>query len=204
MSETPTEPTLTPQELRTRAREVAFQAIYAMDTPHVLLEEALQDALGAEEFGPELSEYIQRVIVGTQERLEHIDSLIAARLAKGWDLHRIAKVDRAVLRFALGELLCIEEMPPKVTINEAVNLAKNFGDKDSPRFVNGVLGRALEETPKVEWDPSRYKSFLVEPTTSPAPAEPEVQVEEGSPEHQELMKAGGWVIRREPDSAEAP
>lgn len=195
--ESPEPSQLSPVELRRTARQVALQTLYAIDTDGVEFEQALQDGLKREAFTPELSDYIERVVRYFHENFEVIDGLVAPLLAKGWDMDRISKVDRAVLRLATTELLAIEEMPPKVTINEAVTLARDFGDKDSPRFINGVLGKLLPLTPKSEFDRSKFKSLLDE-ATALQQEEPDAETElvvEGSPAHEELMKAKGWILK---------
>ncbi|HXV28668.1 MAG TPA: transcription antitermination factor NusB, partial [bacterium] len=79
----------------------------------------------------------------TQGTLEHRDALdqIIGRNTENWDLHRMATIDRNILRFATYELLYRGDIPPKVTINEAVNIAKKYSKEDSGKFVNGVLDK---------------------------------------------------------------
>ena len=72
-----------------------------------------------------------------------IDDVIA-RYADNWEIHRMATVDRNILRLATYELLFVDEIPPKVSINEAVDLAKKFGDVESSRFVNGILDKIIK------------------------------------------------------------
>ena len=101
------------------------------------------------EFGPGLeAEYpfVERLVKGTVERLATIDKIIG-KAAPEWPIEQITAVDRAVLRLGLCELLFgnHEEVPPKVAINEAIELAKSFGGESSGRFVNGVLGTVYRE-----------------------------------------------------------
>ena len=84
------------------------------------------------------------LIRGTVEHRDECDEVIKKH-AKNWDLHRIATVDRNVMRLAIYEMLYREDIPPVVSINEAVELAKRFGDKDSRAFVNGILDRIATE-----------------------------------------------------------
>jgi N utilization substance protein B len=101
------------------------------------------------------------------------------------------------LILAAYELLHLPEMPPKVTIDEAVSLAKRFGSADSGKFVNGVLGSLLKATPKQSWQPHAGESVFDE-QEEPI-EEPEVEViEEGTPLHDEVVKAGAWTIRARP------
>ncbi len=192
------QPLKSPQELRAAARQVALQTLYALDTDGVEFEDALSDALAREPFTPELIDYIQRVVSDFHHHATEIDAVIIPLLSKGWDYSRISKVDRAVLRLGSAELRAIDEMPPKVTISEAVNLAKDFGDKQSPAFVNAVLGKVLASSPKAQWDREREKSLLDDAIARDFAIAEENELElirEGSPEHDELMKAKGWILK---------
>jgi N utilization substance protein B len=84
------------------------------------------------------------LIRGTLEHREEADALIM-KLAKNWELHRIAAVDRNILRLAIYEMLHREDIPPIVSINEAVDVAKKFSTQDSGKFVNGILDKVKGE-----------------------------------------------------------
>lgn len=106
-------------------------------------------ARNKKEFGPGLDEeypFIDRLVSGTVENLPKIDTIIE-KAAPEWPIDQITSVDRAVLRMGLYELLLgsREEVPPKVAINEAIELAKSFGGESSGKFVNGVLGTVYRE-----------------------------------------------------------
>lgn len=101
------------------------------------------------EFGPGLEEeyeFIDRLVQGTIENIAKIDTIIE-KAAPAWPIEQITAVDRAVLRLGLYELLfgSRDEVPPKVAINEAIELAKVFGGDSSGKFVNGVLGTVYRE-----------------------------------------------------------
>lgn len=101
------------------------------------------------EFGPGLEEerpFIERLVSGTAEHIAEIDNVIE-KAAPEWPISQITAVDRAVLRLGLYELLfgVHEEVPPKVAINEAIELAKSFSGESSGKFVNGVLGTVYRE-----------------------------------------------------------
>jgi N utilization substance protein B len=89
--------------------------------------------------------FARSLIDGTLAHLEAIDEHIRKH-ARNWAFERIAKVDLAILRIAIFELLYSQDTPPVVVINEAVNLAKTFSDADSKRFVNGILDKIKEQT----------------------------------------------------------
>lgn len=184
---------------RRLARESAFQALYEIDTAETEVDEAIQSATNREPFVPEAIEYIESLVKGTVEQLEVIDEQISALLSKNWDLSRIAKVDRAILRMAFFELDHIESMPPKVTISEAVIMAKKFGSEESGRFVNGVLGKYLPSSAKAVWAPSKVGTSTLSEDDEQTPQPIEVDhmdVEEGSEEH-ELLRKGGWLLKRD-------
>lgn len=101
------------------------------------------------EFGPGLDEehpFIERIVKGTAEHISAIDDIMG-KAAPEWPIEQITAIDRSVLRLGLYELLFgnHEEVPPKVAINEAIELAKSFGGESSGRFVNGVLGTVYRE-----------------------------------------------------------
>lgn len=132
------------------ARSIAMQALFEWDF-NGKKPEALADivARNKHEFGPGLDEeypFIDRLIAGTVEHLPKIDQIIT-QAAPEWPIEQITSADRAVLRLGLYELLFGDhaEVPPKVAINEAIELAKSFGGESSGRFVNGVLGTVYRE-----------------------------------------------------------
>lgn len=127
-----------------RARSVALQALYEIDCTDHLPGEVITVRLHAErEASQPLSEasekFMHRLVSGVLEHRERLDELIR-RHAPEWPLSQMAIIDRNVLRIAIYELIVTNETPPKVAINEAVELAKLYGSDSSPRFVNGVLG----------------------------------------------------------------
>ena len=135
---------------RRRAREEALQILYRLDInpgdPETALEE-LKDCLDEAALH---SEFSRDLVFGTFERMEEIDGHIREASLK-WDIHRMAVVDRNVLRLATYEMLAHTETPPRVIINEAIEMAKGFGGEESGTFVNGVLDRIrhnLEKEPE--------------------------------------------------------
>lgn len=147
-----------------RARVLALQALFEIDsTRHpadVVLYERMEAArssnaptddedasLGPDQapLGDEGTQFLLWLVAGVLSYRERLDSLIH-RFAPEWPVDQLAIVDRSILRLALYELgAAASDTPPKVVINEAVELAKGYGSDSSPRFVNGVLGAALEE-----------------------------------------------------------
>jgi len=129
---------------RRRAREVALQLLFERDmNPDAnwsLDLQFLEQQLGK----GELRGFALRLVEGVLEKRSELDRTIE-RAAQNWRLSRISPVDRNILRLACYELLHGSE-PPKVAINEAIELAKRYGTADSPRFVNGVLDRIYNES----------------------------------------------------------
>jgi N utilization substance protein B len=89
-------------------------------------------------------EFIQRLVKGVNEKLAELDSILQP-IAPEWPIPQIARMDRVVLRIGAWELLYGKDVPPKVVINEAVELAKGFGGENSSKFINGVLGTVLRQ-----------------------------------------------------------
>ena len=130
---------------RRKAREVALQFLYQLD-----LREEADPAPHAVEFWSRHSleddarEFAEELVRGTMAARTEIDETIA-RCTEHWDLARMAVVDRNVLRLAVYELGWRAETPPKVVINEAIEIAKKFGTQESSRFINGILDRVHRE-----------------------------------------------------------
>jgi tRNA nucleotidyltransferase (CCA-adding enzyme) len=132
---------------RRKARELTLQILYQMDIRGTPVEEALKVAFSRYRFRPEVKEFAERLIRGTSQLFLLIDFLIK-KYAKNWSLERMATVDRNILRFTIYELLFLENVPPIVSINEAVEIAKRYGTIDSGKFVNGILDKIrLERGP---------------------------------------------------------
>ena len=132
------------------ARSIAMQSLFEWDF-HGKDEKLLPKIIerNKKEFGPGLDEeygFIDRLISETITHLPKIDEIIE-KAAPEWPIEQITSVDRAVLRLGLYELLfgSREEVPPKVAINESIELAKSFGGESSGKFVNGVLGTVYRE-----------------------------------------------------------
>jgi transcription antitermination protein NusB len=121
------------------AREKALQALFQVDVGQVNAEEALHNVIQKEK----ADEYLKQLLFGTVNHLQEIDEVIKQHLEK-WSFDRLAKVDRNILRLAVYEMKYIEDVPVNVSINEAVELAKIFGDERSNKFVNGVLSKVKE------------------------------------------------------------
>ncbi|MGD0355051.1 MAG: transcription antitermination factor NusB [Dehalococcoidia bacterium] len=133
--------------LRHRARIIALQALFelefAANSPDTILERTVKE----QEFKGEAADFAALLLHGVVDNRQLLDSTIA-RYAPTFPVDQLAPMDRNILRLALFEILVNKKTPPKVAINEAVELAKEFSADTSPKFVNGVLGSVISELPK--------------------------------------------------------
>lgn len=131
---------------RRQARESALQMLYQFELsggdPEVLL-----GAEVMEELSPEVRDFAVDLVRGVRENLAEIDDLIQSH-STNWKLARMAAVDKNILRVAVFELKNRSDIPVKVTINEAVEIAKKFGSTESGAFVNGILDNIAQEIRK--------------------------------------------------------
>lgn len=123
---------------RRKAREVALQVLYQIDVSKTEVKEAMELFWNNFKAPEEVKEFSSRLIEGTWDHIEEIDRLISG-CSQNWSLKRMAKVDRSILRIATYELLYCQDIPFRVTLNEAVDLGKEFGSENSGSFINGVL-----------------------------------------------------------------
>ncbi len=135
---------------RTRSRELALQLLYQLDLRgNEVLAEA-KSFLRDEETDKGTREFAFHLVRGTVEHRVEIDALIQS-VAQNWDITRMAVIDRNVLRMATYELLFCKDVPPKVAINEAIELGKRYSTQNSGGFINGILDKIKDRTP----DPKR-------------------------------------------------
>lgn len=138
---------------RRLAREIAIQSLYQMEMNEVAAEEAvnmlLQEAREENEIDAAaedikgIEQFVRQLVHGVAGNRQAIDDMLQMYLT-GWQVDRLSRVDRQVLRLACYELVYTSDVPPKAIINEAIELAKHFGTDESGKFVNGVLGRLLK------------------------------------------------------------
>jgi transcription antitermination protein NusB len=122
---------------RRTAREKALQALFQIDMTELEPKEALENVLEENE---NMDDYLEMLVLGFAQHQERIDTAIRENLEK-WSFERLAKVDRNILRLATYELLFVDSVPDKVVINEAIEVAKRFGDDQSGKFINSVLSK---------------------------------------------------------------
>jgi N utilization substance protein B len=131
--------------LRRDAREAAVQFLYQLDTHKPAdVEKALAEFWKQNDVPQNVRDFANDLLRGTVEKLPEIDAKLRT-LADNWDFERLAVVDRNILRLALYEMLFRNEIPPVVSINEAIEIAKKFSSAESGKFVNGLLDRVKKE-----------------------------------------------------------
>jgi N utilization substance protein B len=123
---------------RRKAREVALQVLYQLDVLKIDVGEAVELFWSNFEAPEEARKFSSLLIEGTWLNVDQIDSLISS-CSENWSIARMSRVDKNILRMAVYELLYCHDIPPKVTLNEAIDLGKVYGSENSGSFINGIL-----------------------------------------------------------------
>jgi N utilization substance protein B len=130
--------------IRRQARIAALQALFEIDAVHHSVDVVLPRRFKALALDPDAAEFARFVVHGVLDHQEQLDEMIVVH-APEWPIEQMAIIDRNILRIAMFEFVVDQGTPPKVAINEAVELAKMYGSDSSQRFVNGVLGTLLSK-----------------------------------------------------------
>jgi len=135
---------------RRTARKVVLKALYARelsgdDASHILRTVIKDNFKSGKQ--PELKKFCESLFLRTIKNIEELDEILS-RHSQNWDLNRLAIIDKLILRMALTEFLYFEDIPVKVTINEALEIAKLYSTKKSSSFINGLLDSALDSLQK--------------------------------------------------------
>lgn len=130
------------QMSRRQAREKAFEIVFMIDLCDSVELELDRLALELKEHKKHMK-YIEKTVLAVCENKEKIDSLITENLEEGWSFTRLSKMTVAILRLCIAEMLYIDEIPSAVSIDEAVELSKKFGDENEPAFINGLLAKLV-------------------------------------------------------------
>lgn len=126
---------------RTRGRECALKILYAIEIAKEEPDRAIETYWeNADPVEYDVKDFANDLVRGVSAHLAEIDALITKH-ATNWQLDRMAVIDKNIMRCATYELLYMDDVPPKVSINEAIDIAKKYGDTDSGKFVNGVLDK---------------------------------------------------------------
>jgi N utilization substance protein B len=134
---------------RTRARSLALQVLYEVDIAKHPPADIYKLRLEEMPLSDDLSDFARQIIFGVIPLTNTLDEYIA-KYAPEWPLDQIAAIDRNILRMALWEFAVYHDTPIKVAINEAVELAKQYGSDSAPRFINGVLGALAEHKHEIQ------------------------------------------------------
>lgn len=125
---------------RRASRDIVMKLLYQLEIRKDSREEQIETTLAEHKIKSENLEYIKDILDGVFENKERIDQTIE-NYSRGWKLSRISKVDLSILRLAIYEIVFREDIPLNVSINEAVELAKNYSGEESGAFINGILGK---------------------------------------------------------------
>lgn len=130
--------------VRRRGREYALQMLYAMDLTAYEPDEVFAGFNAIQDLNRDAFYYARRLVDGVHGHLEEIDAVLA-RFAEHWKIHRMAAVDRNLLRLGIYELMYLKDIPFPIIINEALEIVKEFSDQEGTQFVNGILDAASRE-----------------------------------------------------------
>ena len=131
------------KQTRSEAREAIFTQVFQFATQRDNMEQAREILLSEIPECEQNLGYITEVTEGILEHEAEIIDIINNNLKKGWTLKRLSKVSRTILKVAIYEMKYCDDVPPRVAINEAVELAKKYCDENEPSFINGVLGSVM-------------------------------------------------------------
>lgn len=157
--------------VRRRGREYALQMLYAMDLTEYQPDQVFAGFYALQDLNRDAFYYARRLVDGVWANLDPIDAALQ-RYAEHWKLHRMAAVDRNLLRLGLYELMFQKEIPFPIVINEALEIVKEFSDQEGTQFLNGILDAARKEYRAGEAGAKlKGKGALQEPPLEPAPPE---------------------------------
>jgi N utilization substance protein B len=129
---------------RRKAREIVLQALYEAEFSEGPWDEIFADQIDRRGPAEDTAEHARKLFFVTMEHLSELDAQIESSL-ENWDMDRVALVDKNILRFALAEILYFDDIPSKVIINEAIEIAHRYSSADAGRFINGLLDRFVRE-----------------------------------------------------------
>ena len=130
--------------VRRRGREYALQMLYAMDLNGYQPDQVFAGFYALQDLNRDAFYYARRLVDGVHGHLDEIDTALA-RYAEHWKIHRMAAVDRNLLRLGIYELMYLKDIPFPIIINEALEIVKEFSDQEGTQFVNGILDAASRE-----------------------------------------------------------
>ena len=132
------------RQTRSEAREAAFTQIFQINQHGDELDEMMQELLNEKPECEDNLGYIQTVVQGVKEKRDELVSEVEKYLKKGWTISRISKVSLTILKLAIYEIKYMDDVPPKLAINEEFELSKKYGTDEDPKFINGILGSFMK------------------------------------------------------------
>jgi len=123
---------------------LALRALYAIELSKNPVEQVKDDIITHNNASTAIKSFAEQLLISTVDHLDELDEIIR-RKSTNWDFNRIAIIDRIILRIAICEFLYFTDIPPKVTIDEAIEIAKNYSTAKSGQFINGILDSVLTE-----------------------------------------------------------
>lgn len=133
------------KQTRSEARDAAFTLVFQMNMHEDDMETVINELLNARPECETNLGYIRLVTDGVREHNDELEEMISKNLREGWSIRRLSKAAVAIMKLAVYEMKYVDDVPVKAAINEAVELAKRYGDEDDPKFINGVLGSVMKE-----------------------------------------------------------
>ncbi len=132
---------------RREARELALRALYAHEFNEYPVNQVIKDIFVKDEYNQMVLSFAKELLKSTVKNIPELDQLIK-RKALNWDFERIAIIDKLILRLAICEFLYFPDIPPKVSIDEAIEISKKYSTEKSGKFINGILDSLLTELKK--------------------------------------------------------
>ena len=129
---------------RRKARELALEALYRHEITNEEPGEILKDIFARSHLPSSVKQFTNELMLKTINKMDELDQIIS-QVADNWKLDRIAIIDKNILRAAICEILYFPDIPPKVSVDEAIKLAKKYSTEESGRFVNGILDKVIKE-----------------------------------------------------------
>ncbi len=186
---------------RRKIRETVLQALYASQLGDHHPEEVLQTIVnpGLKEDATGLA-FAERLFLRSLDNLEQTDTLIRDHIAN-WDIGRLATVDRIILQMAITEFLTFEDIPTKVTINEAIEIAKNYSTAKSGRFVNGILDAVVDTLRSEDRIDKKGRGLQDTPARKPRKVSIPYVDEDGNPDPDASKADPEWTDSERPQAA---
>jgi N utilization substance protein B len=129
---------------RRKAREIVLQVLYEAEFSDRPAGDILDEQFASRDSGDETADYARALLARVSENIKSLDEKISL-VAANWDFERISLIDRNILRFAMAEVLFFRDVPSKVIINEAIEIAHKYSSSDAGKFINGVLDRFVQD-----------------------------------------------------------